>query len=105
MAAGELIMIGAYATHVVQGPVPHPPAGRVRPGGGGAGRLPGLEGRRGAERGVIRFLSAGRLETLLLLRGISLVLMQAVRSLFGAQNVGVENPAWMSGGWCRCCPT
>ncbi|MFY7915731.1 MAG: urea ABC transporter permease subunit UrtB, partial [Rubrivivax sp.] len=31
--------------------------------------------------------------------GISLVLMQAVRTLFGAQNVAVENPAWLSGGW------
>jgi urea transport system permease protein len=50
------------------------------------------------ERGVIRFLYGRPLETLLATWGISLVLMQAVRSLFGAQNVGVENPAWMSGG-------
>ena len=51
------------------------------------------------ERGVIRFLYGRPLETLLATWGISLVLMQAVRSLFGAQNVAVENPAWMSGGW------
>jgi urea transport system permease protein len=47
---------------------------------------------------VIRFLYGRPLETLLATWGISLVLMQAVRSLFGAQNVGVENPSWMSGG-------
>jgi urea transport system permease protein len=50
------------------------------------------------ERGVLRFLYGRPLETLLATWGISLVLMQAVRSLFGAQNVGVENPSWMSGG-------
>ena len=50
------------------------------------------------ERSVIRFLYGRPLETLLATWGISLVLMQAVRSLFGAQNVGVENPSWMSGG-------
>ncbi len=49
------------------------------------------------ERSVIRFLYGRPLETLLATWGISLVLMQAVRSLFGAQNVGVENPSWMSG--------
>jgi urea transport system permease protein len=50
------------------------------------------------ERSVIRWLYGRPLETLLATWGISLVLMQAVRSLFGAQNVAVENPAWMSGG-------
>jgi urea transport system permease protein len=50
------------------------------------------------ERSVIRFLYGRPLETLLATWGISLVLMQGVRSLFGAQNVGVENPVWMSGG-------
>ena len=50
------------------------------------------------ERSVIRFLYGRPLETLLATWGLSLVLMQAVRSLFGAQNVGVENPSWMSGG-------
>jgi urea transport system permease protein len=49
------------------------------------------------ERTVIRFLYGRPLETLLATWGISLVLMQAVRSLFGAQNVAVENPSWMSG--------
>lgn len=47
---------------------------------------------------VIRFLYGRPLETLLATWGISLMLMQLVRSVFGAQNVGVENPSWMSGG-------
>ncbi|MDO8412638.1 MAG: urea ABC transporter permease subunit UrtB, partial [Gallionellaceae bacterium] len=50
------------------------------------------------ERSVLRFLYGRPLETLLATWGISLMLMQLVRTLFGAQNVAVENPAWMSGG-------
>ena len=50
------------------------------------------------ERTVIRFLYGRPLETLLATWGISLILIQAVRTIFGAQNVQVENPAWMSGG-------
>ena len=50
------------------------------------------------ERGVIRFLYGRPLETLLATWGISLMLMQLVRTIFGAQNVQVENPSWMSGG-------
>jgi urea transport system permease protein len=50
------------------------------------------------ERTVIRWLYGRPLETLLATWGISLILMQAVRTMFGAQNVGVENPSWMSGG-------
>ena len=100
MAHGELIMIGAYATWAVQVFFRN--------------SLPGLfdwyllaalpvafltSALVGAamERSVIRFLYGRPLETLLATWGISLVLMQAVRSLFGAQNVGVENPSWMSG--------
>jgi len=100
MAHGELIMIGAYATWLVQAffktylpdwfdayllaalPVAFITAALV-----GAAM----------ERTVIRFLYGRPLETLLATWGISLVLMQGVRSLFGAQNVGVENPSWMSG--------
>lgn len=101
MAHGELMMIGAYATYVVQNifrsyfpdafdayvivavPMSFLTAALV-----------------GAvlERGVIRWLYGRPLETLLATWGISLVLMQAVRSLFGAQNVPVENPSWLSGG-------
>jgi urea transport system permease protein len=50
------------------------------------------------ERTVIRWLYGRPLETLLATWGLSLVLIQAVRTLFGAQNVQVENPAFMSGG-------
>jgi urea transport system permease protein len=50
------------------------------------------------ERTVIRWLYGRPLETLLATWGISLILMQAVRTLFGAQNVPVENPSWLSGG-------
>src|SRR5690606_35229640 len=51
------------------------------------------------ERTVIRWLYGRPLETLLATWGISLMLIQAVRSLFGAQNVEVSNPSWMSGGF------
>ena len=50
------------------------------------------------ERSVIRCLYGRPLETLLATWGISLILIQTVRTIFGAQNVQVENPAWMSGG-------
>ncbi len=50
------------------------------------------------ERSVIRFLYGRPLETLLATWGISLMLQQGVRSFFGAQNVPVENPSWLSGG-------
>jgi urea transport system permease protein len=101
MAHGELMMIGAYATYVVQTlfqkylpsafdwyllaavPVSFMVAALV-----GAA----------LERSVIRFLYGRPLETLLATWGISLMLMQLVRTIFGAQNVGVENPSWMSGG-------
>jgi len=101
MAHGELMMIGAYATYVVQGLFQK--------------YLPGLfdwyllvsvpvaflaSALVGAalERSVIRFLYGRPLETLLATWGISLMLQQLVRTIFGAQNVGVENPSWMSGG-------
>lgn len=101
MAHGELMMIGAYATYVVQGVFQ-----KWLPGAFDWYLLAALpvafvsSALVGAvlERGVIRFLYGRPLETLLATWGISLMLMQLVRSIFGAQNVGVENPAWMSGG-------
>ena len=101
MAHGELMMIGAYATFVVQGVFR-----QFFPGAFDWYLLAALPvaflsaALIGAvlERSVIRFLYGRPLETLLATWGISLVLQQAVRSLFGAQNVGVENPSWMSGG-------
>ncbi len=50
------------------------------------------------ERSVIRHLYGRPLETLLATWGISLMLIQIVRMVFGAQNVEVANPAWLSGG-------
>ena len=101
MAHGELMMIGAYATYVVQGVFR-----QYLPGWFDAYLIAALPvsfftaALVGAamERGVLRHLYGRPLETLLATWGISLVLMQAVRSLFGAQNVAVENPSWMSGG-------
>ena len=101
MAHGELIMIGAYATYVVQSvfrsrwpaafdwylPVAVPFAFAASAAVGMA-----------LERAVIRRLYGRPLETLLATWGISLVLIQAVRTIFGPQNVQVENPAFMSGG-------
>jgi urea transport system permease protein len=100
MAHGELIMIGAYATYVVQVLFR-----QYLPGAFDFYLLLAIpvafavSAVVGAlmERSVIRFLYGRPLETLLATWGISLVLMQAVRSIFGAQNVGVENPSWMSG--------
>ena len=101
MAHGELMMIGAYATYVVQGVFQkYFPAAfdwYLLASVPVAFLVSALVGAA-LERSVIRFLYGRPLETLLATWGISLVLMQLVRSLFGAQNVGVENPRWMSGG-------
>jgi urea transport system permease protein len=101
MAHGELMMIGAYATYVVQNLFK-----AYLPGAFDAYVLAAIPASFLAaalvgavmERSVIRWLYGRPLETLLATWGISLILMQAVRSLFGAQNVGVENPSWLSGG-------
>jgi len=101
MAHGELIMIGAYATYVVQNLFrTYLPAAfdfyllAALPAAFAASALTGMV----MERTVIRFLYGRPLETLLATWGLSLILIQAVRTVFGAQNVQVENPAWMSGG-------
>ena len=101
MAHGELMMIGAYATYVVQGVFQKWLPGAFDwylmaavPVAFLASALMGAA----LERSVIRFLYGRPLETLLATWGISLMLMQLVRSTFGAQNVAVENPKWMSGG-------
>ncbi|MEQ8700372.1 MAG: urea ABC transporter permease subunit UrtB, partial [Bauldia litoralis] len=102
MAHGEMVMIGAYTTFTVQEvfrasfpeyfdwsvivaiPLAFMVAGAV-----------GIA----IERGIIQFLYGRPLETLLATWGVSLVLQQAVRSIFGAQNREVGNPSWMSGGF------
>ena len=100
MAHGELMMIGAYATYVVQVVFRQYFPGAfdyyllaALPAAFFASALVGAA----LERSILKHLYGRPLETLLATWGISLMLMQGVRSLFGAQNVGVENPAWMSG--------
>jgi len=102
MAHGEMVMIGAYVTFVVQDFI--------------RARYPGLfdhslfiaiplaflvSGFIGVliERGIIRFLYGRPLETLLATWGLSLILQQAVRTGFGPTNREVGNPSWMSGAF------
>ncbi len=101
MAHGELLMIGAYATFGVQSlfrayfpaqidwyvPVAIPVAFLVAAAVGVV-----------LERTVIRWLYGRPLETLLATWGLSLILIQAARVIFGAQNVELANPVWMTGG-------
>ena len=101
MAHGELMMVGAYATYVVQVFFRQHMAAAfdyylvaALPMAFLSAALVGAL----LERAVLRHLYGRPLETLLATWGISLILMQAVRTVFGAQNVAVENPAWMSGG-------
>jgi urea transport system permease protein len=103
MAHGEMIMLGAYTAYVCQQffraflpadwidaylPVAVPVAFLFA---GGIGVL--------LERSVIRFLYGRPLETLLATWGVSLILQQAVRSIFGSPNKAVSNPSWMTGGF------
>ncbi len=102
MAHGEMIMLGAYSAYVVQQAfhaflpsrwldaylvVALPVAFLITAAIGIA-----------LERSIIRFLYGRPLETLLSTWGISLILQQAVRSIFGPDNQAVANPSWMTGG-------
>lgn len=101
MAHGEMLMLGAYSAWLVQTAFQHyapawltfypvvalPVAFAIT---GGIGMV--------LERTVIRHLYGRPLETLLATWGISLMLIQIVRMVFGAQNMEVANPAWLSGG-------
>ncbi|HKO47938.1 MAG TPA: urea ABC transporter permease subunit UrtB [Polyangiaceae bacterium] len=101
MAHGELMMIGAYTSFVVQNFfISHLPAHLnwyVAVAVPAAFLVSGLVGVL-MERTVIRYLYGRPLETLLATWGISLLLIQTVRLIFGAQNVTVANPSWLSGG-------
>ncbi len=101
MAHGELLMVGAYAAYAVQGLFQRYLPGYIDwyvlaaiPVAFAAAGLVGIA----LERSVIRWLYGRPLETLLATWGLSLILIQAARVLFGAQNVEVANPSWMSGG-------
>jgi len=103
MAHGEMIMVGAYVAYVTQQVF----IGFLPPGwldaylivavpvaflfAGGLGVI--------LERTLIRFLYGRPLETLLATWGVSLLLQQAVRSVFGSPNKAVANPSWMTGGF------
>ena len=100
MAHGEMVMIGAYATFAVQQAI-----NMIAPGLSDYSLLVALPvaflaaGLVGLilERGIIRFLYGRPLETLLATWGVSLVLQQTVRTIFGPTNKEVVNPSWMSG--------
>ncbi|HYU16521.1 MAG TPA: urea ABC transporter permease subunit UrtB [Candidatus Acidoferrum sp.] len=102
MAHGEMLMLGAYTTFVVQTQFQ-----RHWPGAWSfylfaaipAAFLVCMTVGMLLERTVIRHLYGRTLETLLATWGISLLLIQSVRVVFGAQNVTVPNPTWLSGGW------
>lgn len=101
MAHGEMLMLGAYCTWMVQQmmaqfmpqwlafyPVVALPVAFLVTAGIGMA----------LERTIIRHLYGRPLETLLATWGISLMIIQIVRMTFGAQNLEVANPAWLSGG-------
>ncbi|RMR04303.1 Branched-chain amino acid ABC transporter, permease protein [Pseudomonas savastanoi pv. glycinea] len=102
MAHGEMLMLGAYSTYVVQlmfqryapGAIEYYPLIAL-PVAFFVTAAIGMA----LERTVIRHLYGRPLETLLATWGISLMMIQAVRLAFGAQNVEVANPEWLSGGF------
>ena len=101
MAHGELLMVGAYTTYLVQGVFRSYFPGALDwyvvaaiPAAFFSAALVGVI----MERTVIRWLYGRPLETLLATWGLSLILIQAARVIFGPQNLEVANPSWMSGG-------
>ncbi|MEX0384983.1 urea ABC transporter permease subunit UrtB [Spiribacter pallidus] len=96
MAHGELIMIGAYTTYVVQLLMPNHIDYSIFVAIPAAFLVAGAFGVA-IERGVIRFLYGRPLETLLATFGLSLILQQFVRTVFSPLNRQVSSPAWMSG--------
>lgn len=96
MAHGELMMLGAYTTYLVQQMMPSHLGASLLVAVPAAFLVAGAFGIA-IERGIIRHLYGRPLETLLATFGLSLVLQQLVRTTISAQNVIVSNPAWMSG--------
>ncbi|MFT2110839.1 urea ABC transporter permease subunit UrtB [Marinomonas sp. 2405UD68-3] len=96
MAHGEMIMLGAYTTYVVQLLMPNHIDYSIWVAIPAAFLVSGLMGVI-IERGVIRHLHGRPLETLLATFGISLILQQLVRSIFSPLNRQVSSPSWMSG--------
>jgi len=103
MAHGEMIMVGAYVAYVVQELFrAFLPLGWIDAylvvAVPVAFLFAGLLGVI-LERTLIRFLYGRPLETLLATWGVSLIMQQAVRSIFGSPNKEVSNPSWMTGGF------
>ena len=98
MAHGELMMIGAYTTYVMQLVLPNDIGVALILSIPAAFLVSGLFGIA-IERGVIRFLYGRPLETLLATFGLSLILQQLVRNIFSPLNRSVSTPEWMSGSW------
>ena len=98
MAHGELIMLGAYTTYVVQTLFPGALEYSLLIAVPAAFFVSGLVGI-GIERGIFRFLYGRPLETLLASFGVSLVLQQTVKTIFTALNRPVATPQWMSGSF------
>lgn len=100
MAHGEMVMLGAYTTYVVQQAVaayaPDLSTYGLAIAVPTAFLVTALIGIA-IERGIIRFLYGRPLETLLATWGLSLILQQAIRTIFGPTNRQVDNPSWMSG--------
>jgi urea transport system permease protein len=96
MAHGELMMVGAYTTYVIQQLMPNYLDSFILVAIPAAFLVSALLGIC-IERGVIRFLYGRPLETLLATFGISLILQQTVRSIFSPLNRSVSTPSWMSG--------
>ena len=98
MAHGELMMIGAYTTYVIQQLLPNQLGLSIVLAIPAAFIISALVGIA-IERGIIRFLYGRPLETLLATFGVSLFLQQTVRSIFSPLNRSVATPEWMSGSW------
>ena len=96
MAHGELMMLGAYTTYLMQLALPHHLDASIFVAIPAAFIVAAVAGVL-IERTIIRFLYGRPLETLLATFGISLVLQQVVRSTFSALNRSVSTPSWMSG--------
>lgn len=98
MAHGEMMMLGAYTTYVIQQMFPQLINYSLLMAIPAAFIVSGLVGIL-IERGVIRHLKGRPLETLLATFGISLILQQLVRTIFSPLNRQVQAPDWMSGSW------
>ncbi|HEX4050876.1 MAG TPA: urea ABC transporter permease subunit UrtB [Steroidobacteraceae bacterium] len=98
MAHGELMMLGAYTTYVVQLIMPQHISASILVAIPAAFLVSGLMGIA-IERGIVRHLYGRPLETLLATFGVSLILQQAVRDIFTADNRPVSSPSWLSGEW------